>query len=219
MTPPEAAEPPRFLVVFALEGEARPFRRQLAGRPGVEVAVTGMGPENARRGFLTALERGRPGVVITSGLAGGLDPGLALNDIVCECGSDFPLRQLLLDRGARPVRFHCAPQVICFAADKRRLFQSGGAEAVEMESGVIRALCRDQGIPAATVRVISDTAGEDLPLDFNRYARPNHQIAYEKIVLALLARPGKLPELLRFQRQTQAAAAQLARFLVQVAAG
>ena len=65
----------------------------------------------------------------------------------------------------------------------------------------------------ATVRVISDTADETMPLDFNTLTTSDMKMDYAKLVLALLRVPGKLPALLRLQRQTQAAARVLALFL------
>ena len=87
---------------------------------------------------------------------------------------------------------------------------------MEMESQIIRAICRAHEIPSATIRVISDAAHEDLPLDFNVLMTAEQKLNYGKLALALLASPRKLPAILRLQRQTQAAAKNLAKVLSKV---
>ena len=66
------------------------------------------------------------------------------------------------------------------------------------------------------MRVISDTANEDLPLDFNRLMDADQNMRYGKLTAALLKSPGKIGALLKLQKQTQAAAEQLAQVLAKV---
>ena len=99
------------------------------------------------------------------------------------------------------------------AVEKQALWKSTAADAVEMESGVIREICRAEEIPSTTVRVISDTAEEDLPLDFNALMTPDFRINFLKLGLAVARSPGKIPRLLRFQKQTAQAARALAAAL------
>jgi len=88
-----------------------------------------------------------------------------------------------------------------------------GADAVEMESGIIRAICREHNIPSATVRVISDPANEDLPLDFNLVLDAGQNLRRGKLALALAKSPGKIGALLQLRRQTRKAAERLAQVL------
>jgi hypothetical protein len=63
------------------------------------------------------------------------------------------------------------------------------------------------------VRVISDTAGEDLPLDFNRLFKPDMSLDYGKLAWAVMKSPGKIGALLKLQKRTRFAAEQLADIL------
>ncbi len=101
-------------------------------------------------------------------------------------------------------------------ADKQKLRTESGADAVEMESAAIHAVCHERGIPCATVRVISDTAGEDLPLDFNALTKPDQSLDYTKLAWTVLKSPGRIGALRRFQKQTQIAAERLADVLGKV---
>ena len=71
-------------------------------------------------------------------------------------------------------------------------------------------------IPSATVRVISDSAHEDLPLDFNTLMTPAQKIHVGKLSWALVRSPWKLAELLAFQQKTVTSAKALSAYLGKV---
>ena len=173
-------------------------------------------------------------LVLTCGFAGGLDPDLKLGDVVFELTDrrdelheppaekqvgDSPsssLRKKLLAAGAKPAKFFCADKIATTVAEKKKLRDVTGADAVEMESAAIHEVCRAHGIPCATVRVISDTASEDLPLDFNRVSKPDKSMDYGKLFWAIAKSPGKTGGLLRLQKNCRFAAERLARVLVKI---
>jgi len=205
----------RALVCFAMEDEARPFRKRAGGRGSDAILITGIGQQNARSAVGKALARGSHRRVFTCGFAGGLNPGLAIGDVVFET-NDTSLQVKLAVAGAKPAKFFCAARIAVTATEKSELRRTTGADAVEMESEAIHTLCRERGIPCVTVRVISDMANEDLPLDFNQLARPDLSLDYRKLAWAIAKSPGKIPALLRLQRNSRLAATRLAAVLAQV---
>jgi hypothetical protein len=98
-------------------------------------------------------------------------------------------------------------------AEKKKLRAETGADVVEMESAAIQAVCAERGIPCVTVRVISDTAEEDLPLDFSKIADAKGHLKVGGLLLELARQPYRLPLLIKFGRQSRAAATSLADFL------
>ena len=208
-----ATEPVAFLVCFAVKEEARFFPPQPSRRGPVQGWITGMGRSNAAEGLRAAVAAVRPEQVLTCGFAGGLNPALALGTVLFDQDYDMGLAGTLSGLGAISARFHCSRRVAITAEEKRALWSSTGADAVEMESSVIRTLCHEWKIPSATLRVISDTAADDLPLDFNALMTSDDRIDYGKLARAVLASPRKIPQLISFQRQTMTAARELGRVL------
>lgn len=205
------------LVCFALKEEATPFRKIVADQRDAAVLLTGVGQENARTSVADFLAQQSPSLVLTCGFAGGLDSALPIGAVVFET-SQPELRERLSNAGAVPVKFFCASRIAITAKEKRTLRSSTQANAVEMESEAIHTLCRERRILCATVRAISDTANEDLPLDFNQLARPDLTMDYRKLALAVAKAPGTIPALLRLQRNCRVAAERLAEVLVKIIA-
>ena len=231
------------LICFALKEEAAPFRKMAAGTaaaaPAAAVLITGIGRRNAEKSVREFLLTNSPELVLTCGFAGGLNPDLKPGDVVFELidrrgelhepqtekesgarvtrpSESSPLRKKLVAAGAKPVKFFCTDRIATTDAEKNKLRAETGADAAEMESEAIHAVCRERGIPCATVRVISDTASEDLPLDFNQLAKPDQSLDYGKLAWAIARSPGKIGALLKLQKQTRFAAERLAEVLEQM---
>lgn len=230
---PSAPSHPRFhrAIYFAVPDEARPFLGRLrrlgsAPRripapndgPGVRtwawhdllVQVHGMGAQHARHAWIPeGLDW-----VITAGFAGGLDPSLLTGTVVLDASPGFPRFAALEAAGVRAGRFYCARRIAITAAEKQALRSRTSADAVEMESEFIRQRCDERNLPVATVRVISDPAHEDLPLDFNALLTPANQLSPRRLVGRVLRSPHRIPALIRFGGRTAGAANHLAEVLI-----
>ena len=203
------------LVCFALKEEAVPFRKIAAGKSGVAIVIVGIGRVNAEKSIREFLAVNSPAQVFTCGFAGGLNPELKLGDVRFET-ADASLGSRLIAASAKPATFFCADRIATTVAEKKQLRSETGADMVEMESAAIHAVCRERGIPCATVRVISDTAAEDLPLDFNALSKPDKSLDFGKLFLAIAKSPGKIGALMALQKKTSFAAQQLAAVLARV---
>jgi adenosylhomocysteine nucleosidase len=203
------------LVCFALEGEAKPFRKRLGNQPHVHVLVTGMGRANTERAIRATLETLLPARVLTCGIAGGLNPALRTGDVIFET-NDHGLASQLCAAGARAGIIACAPRVVITRAEKNALREQTGADVVEMESGFIQRACLDRQIPCATVRSVSDTAQDDLPLDMNLMCDANQNLSSAKLTFAILKAPQRIPALMRLGKNCSLAASKLADVLAAV---
>jgi len=99
-------------------------------------------------------------------------------------------------------KFYCHKRVAITTAEKAELWRTTGADAVEMESSVIRTICNELEVPSATIRVISDDATRDLPLDFNALMTSDDRIDFPRLIWAIARRPARIAKLIEFQRQT-----------------
>jgi adenosylhomocysteine nucleosidase len=135
--------------------------------------------------------------VISTGFCGALDPALRVGDIV----------------DARSRRIHTADRVAVTAREKAALFASTGAAAVEMEAAALEQAASAWRVPFYCFRAVSDTAAEDMPLDFNLYRDAAGRFSRGRIALAALARPfTAIPALLRLDRNCRIAAESLGDF-------
>ena len=196
------------LVCFAVREEARFF--SAPAHPATRPLITGMGRRRASGAIRAALSCHRPRLVLTCGFAGGLNPALPLGQVVCDDTQAGPFQNTLNGPGILKGRFVHSDRVVVSAADKAQLRQASGGDAVEMESSAIVAACHEQGLPVIVLRVISDTATEDLPMDFNRFSRSDGSLSLPRLLLGVARSPAAIPRLIAFQGRLREAARNLA---------
>lgn len=147
-------------------------------------------------------------LVISTGFCGALDPGLRIGDIVVA--GEIPER---VERSFVRGRVLSLDRVVVTAAEKRSLRETTGASIVEMEYAAISARAREWGVPCCSVRAVSDTADQDMPLDFNGYRDLAGRFDRARIARAVLARPiSRVPALLRLVVNCRTAADSLGEF-------
>jgi len=150
------------LVTVAVEFEGGGLRGRLPEN--FELLVTGIGGEKTRRAlknFFT--ERGVPQMLVSTGFAGGLHPRLRAGDLFLAANyTDFAWSERLARREWATGRLHTAGEIVTTCEGKRKLRESCGADAVDMETEEIFRLCREQGVPVISLRAISDAASTEL---------------------------------------------------------
>jgi len=200
------------------------------------VALTGAGTRHAREFFREILSSCSDsfGLCVSSGLAGALKPEYQVGQVLAarsvaserpdpatgdsEISCSEPLVSLAAEYGAKTVdRFFTSERVIARAEEKQYLGRK--ADAVEMESCEILREARAFGIPAVSIRAISDTSYEHLPLDMPRIFSDEGQVSLTGVVAEIARHPRSLPDLLRLGQQSKFAAESLAKFLDRYVAG
>ncbi len=182
-----AVRPLDWRLDYAVEGTHR-------GRRVVAVA-NGPGPKLAAHAVQTACDRAPVTHIVSTGFCGALDPALSVGDMVTD-----------------PAQLHSEDRVAVTARQKAELRQTHGKSAVEMEyAGVAREAAR-RHLPCGALRVVSDTAAEPLPFDFNHYRKPDGRFDRTAIALAAIVRPWKFRALIRLQRNCKLASSKLGEF-------
>jgi adenosylhomocysteine nucleosidase len=181
------------VVIFALEREAKPFRKIAKD---VSIIVSGVGSENARR----AMEGVDASLVISAGFCGALNPELKVGDVI-------------VSREAS--RLTTVPHLIATSHEKRELRERTSADIVDMEAATLREICESRGIPFLAVKAVSDSASTELSPRLVTLLDGGN-ISIGKAILAILRQPSILLEFLRLARDTRLAANNLADRLTEL---
>jgi nucleoside phosphorylase len=146
--------------------------------------------------------------IINTGFCGALDPSLRIGDIVVW--GDAPVvSKLPFVRG----EINSSDRVVVTVEEKRQLRNQTGAIAAEMEAGAVKKFALDQNVPFYCVRAVSDTAHEDMPLDFNLYRDSQGRFSLPRIALAAVSRPfTRIPALRRLEANCNVASESLGAF-------
>src|SRR6266436_693778 len=207
------------------QGASAVYRTQV-GNVYLDVGFTGIGWSGVNQGLDHLLSK-KPDVWISSGLAGALRDSLQLSDVIAphavlsKTSAESPtdrlevdkeLRELALNTGAKAAECLLTTcRVLTLAVEKKA--QGSAAELVDMESFDVIREARKRGSRGVIIRAISDSADEDLPIDFNDILSRRRQVSLPRVLLRLAKNPLATPRLIRFGKQSRKAAQSLALFL------
>lgn len=186
---------------------------------------TGVGSDRTRQALHWLLSEPRwgetsyrPRMVISAGFAGALEEGLGVGGVILATevadgsGQRWPATWPGQLPSSFPVHQGClltAPQLVGTREEKRALRQRYGALAVDMESAMVAQLCRQQQVPFACLRSISDDAHTSLSPRLASLLSGG-RVSPWKLAANVMRSPGLLWELRRLARHTRQAGEQLA---------
>lgn len=227
----------KVLVTFAVDDEFAPWRRlrnfqrieeekdveaYRSSVGGLEICalLTGIGGKKAWVNATRIIWGGDIDLCISSGLAGGLRAEHLVGEVVVArqveamswklrlpCDSDMV--EMAIRSGAKEVQLmYSVDRVIVDANEKNELGKI--ADVVDMESGDILYEARAFGGRVVAIRAVSDSSDEDMPIDFNRVVTKDGDVSIRRVLGEIIKRPSTLPSLVRFGRQSRAAAEKLA---------
>jgi adenosylhomocysteine nucleosidase len=189
------------------------------GRHEVLIVHTGVGRNRAKAVAEKLFLDYRPDRLISAGFAGGLDPAVPATALVLAQNlSDAAMLEKARVCVGLPV--YCGGLYTCNETlettdAKAKCFAETKAVAVDMESEEIVRVAQRYGVPALTLRAVSDSAKEPLPVPFLVWfddvkQRPK----VGALVRYLLRHPSVVPEFARFVRNVGAAKKALTSALV-----
>jgi adenosylhomocysteine nucleosidase len=226
--------------VVVVAAEAREFAGLLRESPGVKLdwrvdfarlsrefvlLANGPGAALSAKAVREAARHTQIRALVSTGFCGGLDPRLAVGDIV--------IGDQVLD-GATGERYDAAiadsaaaaqvglilsiNRVAVTAGEKAALQRSTGACCIEMEAAAVARLAREFDVPFYCIRAVSDSADCDLGLDFNAFRDGEGRFSRARIALTAMQRPGLVRPLLSLDRNCRKAATRLGDVLANLSA-
>jgi adenosylhomocysteine nucleosidase len=206
-------------LVFALEFESAGFRAVLQNRMCVSVWTLGVMGKGAAAALEKLIRKNRPEVVVSAGFSGALQPEIPVGTVLL--GENFTdpelARNLPLPEGFRIGRIVTSDEILETAAEKSALGRESGALAVDLESAHLHAVCSRNGVRMVSIRCISDTAEQDLPIP--RHVLMDAQTGRSDpsaIFRYLFRHPSQAPEFARLVRNARLAQQSLAKGLNEI---
>lgn len=183
----------------------------LNGRVAVLIA-NGPGPKLAGEAVDTLRGKEEITGLVSTGFCGALNPSLQACDIFVASEVNG-IASSLVSRSAKTGKLLSADRVASTQSEKSDL-RNTGADAIEMEAAAVAQRASQWNLPFYCVRVVTDTAAESFPLDFNRMRGADGRFSRARILAAACRRPGVVfPELIKLNSRCNDAAKALGDFL------
>lgn len=203
------------VIVFALEFESAYFRAKFDPRLRMGIWTMGAMGEAVTAPLQQKLRSSKPGIIVSAGFAGALQPGFQVGDLLVGANYSDPevLAKLKLSGIWRQGNVLTVPSIIEHGTEKQRLGRESGAAVADMESAHVAALCREHAIPMLSVRCISDGVEDDMPVPAAVLMKPNGRPDSLALFRHLVANPGAVVGFNRLVKNARKAQASLSEGL------
>jgi adenosylhomocysteine nucleosidase len=216
---------PNVAIVAALEREVRPLvkkwnvrdrehdgrRFRFFQKEETVLVCGGIGPTAARRATEAIVALFHPNLVYSIGFAGALDPGLKVADIL------RPSRVVNASDASRADVEGGTGVLVSFGsiaspAQKSKLRDSFGAQAVDMEAAAVARAAEARGVAFGVVKVISDEIDFELPA-MDRFVDSEGQFSEVRFATFAAIRPWLWLRVIRLARNSSTASNALCAYL------
>ena len=223
-------------VTFALPAESSAFLRRLNNKSRsdqnglriirgqisqrvIEVLHTGVGEEICRRRIGKFLRDRQFDCLISTGFGGALSDQLHIGDLLlAENFSTVSLSQNSKPLSSLPIHtgeLLTVPSMIDSIEERRKIAQTTGAAAIDMETEFIAQACAEHGIPLLSLRAISDTPSEPFPAPANvLFDRERQRTHLPSLAAFFLSHPNRIPRLVAFTKRIAQTRQNLAEAIV-----
>lgn len=209
-------------IIAALPREIKPLVRgwkeeRLPGRihvytkgPAV-VVCAGMGTERVTLAVQAAMAARPVTSLISVGLAGACDPALRVGDVVWA-GVVVDAKSGERYNDALYTQVIVTAQTVAGVKEKRRLYESYGASAVDMEAATVARLAEARGVSFQVLKAISDEADFEMQ-ELARFATKDGQFRAVAFAAYAAVRPRLWPRMAALARNSNRAVEVLTREL------
>jgi nucleoside phosphorylase len=186
----------------------------------VTISHTGVGAKNCGKRIEMLLHKAQPRLLISSGFAGAVRDDFRVGDLILA--ENFSERQLiasaeriLRDWDVRRVKLFTSQTIADSISERNGIARSRNADAVDMETESIAAVCASHGVPILSLRAISDAMGQPFPapapvlFDIER-----QRIPLAQLISHLITHPNASWRLASFARRIAQARAKLTGAIV-----
>jgi adenosylhomocysteine nucleosidase len=208
-------------IVFAMAAEADAFENRarettetragdlafhegtITGRR-VAWVVSGAGIEQAAKACRLLIDGHRPRIVVSAGFAGALGEGLGRGEtvsptrVIRDGHEPIALAHVAGEGSGSQLTIVTVDRVVVTTVEKRSLLAKTGAQLVDMETWGVADVARQAGLESACIRVVSDTAGQDLPPELAGLVQPQSSMRrFGAALRAVTRRPGSAADMWR----------------------
>lgn len=174
----------------------------------------GIGAEPARRAAEAIIALYQPALIISAGFAGALDSRLKIGDVI------VPRRVIYAGDGSSVDTGQGEGVLLTFssvasAEQKRKLAESYGADAVDMEAAAVARAAAARGVQFAAVKAISDETNFAMPA-IDRFINAKGEFSAGRFALFAAFRPRMWGTLLRLASNSNRASQALCNWIEQM---